>query len=264
MGRIYNLKINRLPESELDFLNIETRHKNVCQHNKKLNITNDRKIIKLPIIVDFRNKMPPVYDQGNLGSCTAQALCGLIGYDKPLIIGSRLFLYYNERRMENDILNDSGAYLSGGVKCLTQFGICQETSWPYITNKFAVCPSPNCYNQALKHKALQVKNIRNTLIDMKSSLANGYPFVVGILIYSSFESNASDATGVIPMPNVMTEQLLGGHAVVGVGYDDNKQVWIMRNSWGPDWGMAGYFTLPYQYLLDSNLSSDLWNIMKIS
>jgi C1A family cysteine protease len=261
MGRIYNLKINRLPESELDFLCIDKCHKNVVQHNKSLNITNVKKILKLPIIVDWRNKMPPIYDQGSLGSCTAQAFCGLIGYDKPRIIGSRLFLYYNERRMDNNIPNDSGAYLSDGVKCLTQFGICQESIWPYIIDKFAVCPLPRCYNQALKHKALQVKNIRNTLLDMKSSLANGYPFVVGILIYSSFESNA---TGVIPMPNVRTERHLGGHAVVCVGYDDNKQVWIMRNSWGTGWGMAGYFTLPYQYLLDSNLSSDLWNIMKIA
>ena len=121
MGRIYNLKINRLPESELDFLNIEKCHKNVVQHNKSLNITNVKKILKLPPTVDWRNKMPPVYDQGSLGSCTAQAFCGLIGYDKPRIIGARLFLYYAERDMGGNVLQDEGAYLSDGIKCLVKF-----------------------------------------------------------------------------------------------------------------------------------------------
>lgn len=264
MKRIYNLKINRLPESELDFLNIETRHKNMYKHNKTLNITNDRKILKTPIIVDLRNKMPPVYEQENLGSCTAQALCGLIGYDDPMLIGSRLFLYYNQRKMLNTVSRDSGAFLRDGVKCLTQFGICQETMWPYIIKRFALCPPPRCYKRALLNRALQSKNIRNTLIDMKTSLANGYPFVVGILVYSSFESNTVATTGVVPYPDVKTERILGGHAVLCVGYDDMKQVWIMRNSWGTGWGMSGYFTLPYQYLLDSKLSSDLWTIIQMS
>jgi len=243
---------------------METRHKHLNEYNTKTNIINKKIIKQLAPKVDLRPKMPPIYDQGQLCSCTAQALCALVGYEDPLIIGSRLFLYFNERKLVNDISHDSGAYLHDGVKCLTQFGICQETLWPYIINKFAVSPTPNCYAQALQHKALQSKNIRNTLLDMKTSLTNGYPFVVGILIYSSFESDVAAKTGVVPYPNVRTERLFGGHAVTCVGYDDTKQVWIMRNSWGVGWGMAGYFTLPYQYLLDSNLSSDLWIVQVIS
>jgi len=99
---------------------------------------------------------------------------------------------------------------------------------------------------------------------MKTSLNSGAPFVVGIAVYASFESANVAATGYVPMPDVNNEQFLGGHAIVCVGYNDAKQVWIMRNSWGNSWGANGYFYLPYAYLLDSNLSSDLWNITKMS
>jgi C1A family cysteine protease len=218
----------------------------------------------LPIIVDLRSKMPPVYDQGSLGSCTANALCGLIGYEYPNIQGSRLFLYYNERVIEKDVSVDAGAYLFDGVLALQKYGICSETSWPYIIPKFAIKPPDQCYTQALAHKATQVQNIQNTLPQMKAALNAGYPFVVGILVYQSFESQQVAKTGMVPMPNLQRDQVLGGHAVLCVGYNDTKQLWIMRNSWGTLWGDKGYFYLPYAYLTNSSYSSDLWNIQIIS
>jgi len=212
--------------------------------------------------------MPPVFDQGDLGSCTANALCGVIGHDinqnGQYFIGSRLFLYYNERRMEHDIPDDAGADLSDGVIVLEKYGICPETEWQYDITKFANAPPANCYRDALVHKALTVKNIQQDAFSMKQSLMNNAPFVVGISVYDSFESDAVAASGNVPMPNVTTEKCLGGHAIVCVGYDDTKQVWIMRNSWGNGWGDKGYFYLPYMYLLDSSLSSDLWNITRMS
>jgi C1A family cysteine protease len=217
---------------------------------------------KLPVFTDLRVKMPPIYNQGDLGSCTANALCAVIGCDSPEIIGSRLFLYYNERKLENDIPDDVGATLSDGIKCLQIYGICQETLWTYDISKFAVKPSDACYTQSGLHKVLKANNIQNDLISMKTSLANGLPFVVGIMIYESFESDKVTSSGIVPMPNIETEQLFGGHAVVCVGYNDTKQMWLMRNSWGTEWGLNGYFYLPYEYLI-GDLATDLWNISSI-
>jgi C1A family cysteine protease len=241
--RIYNLNIRRV-----DF--------------NKLNIKKIIPVIKLPSKVDLRSKFQPVFDQGDIGSCTANALCGLIGYDQPTMKGSRLFLYYNERMIEGTTLSDDGAYLSDGIVSLQKYGICQETEWPYDTTKFAIKPTNQCYTNALHHIAQQVQNIQNDMAHMKTSLVNGNPFVVGIDVYSSFESAKVAKTGMVPMPTPR-DIILGGHAVVCVGYDDSKQVWIMRNSWGTSWGDKGYFYLPYLYLLDSSLSSDLWCIKKM-
>jgi C1A family cysteine protease len=243
--RKYNLIINRLPKKEFKLL--------------KVNIP-----ILLPEIVDLRSKFPPIFNQGELGSCTANALCGVIGYDLPDFIGSRLFLYYNERKLEDTIPDDSGASLTDGVRCLLKYGICPETDWPYNISLFTTTPPNNCYENASKHKAIEVKHINNNLNSMKTSLAKGYPFVVGILLYESFEESAVSSTGIVQMPNTETEELLGGHAVVCVGYNDTKKVWIMRNSWGTGWGDQGYFYLPYKYLIDSSLTSDLWSVIKMS
>ena len=236
--RSYNLKIERLHPDKLKLMTLPINP-------------------SLPSMVDLRNKMPPVFDQGQLGSCTANALCGVVGYDLPGFIGSRLFLYYNERTIEGDVLHDSGALLSDGVKCLQTYGICPETEWPYIISQFAVKPQQQCYTDALKHKAISVQHINNDVTSMKNALAAGNPFVVGIVVYQSFETQTVTETGMVPMPQP-NDKVLGGHAVVCVGYNDAKQLWIMRNSWGTSWGLNGYFYLPYNYLLKSNLATDLW------
>jgi C1A family cysteine protease len=199
-------------------------------------------------------------DQGNLGSCTANALCAAFAYESAGFEGSRLFLYYNERVLEKDVAQDAGAFLSDGIKCLEKYGVCPETEWSYFISKFATKPTPTCYTDALKHVAVTASNIQNTLAAMRQSLFLGLPFVVGIAVYDSFESEAVARTGLVPMPNTNTEQLLGGHAVLVCGYDDKKKLFIVRNSWGVSWGNKGYFYLPYAYLTNSSLSSDLWNI----
>ena len=238
---IYNIKINRLDKTKLNFISITP------------------KII--PSKIDLRNKFQSVYNQGNLGSCTANALCALVGFNNKLFNGSRLFLYYNERILENDVQNDHGATLSDGIQTLLIYGLCSETTWPYIINKFNIKPSLNCYNEGLNHKSISVLNINNDLISMKAALVNNNPFVVGIEVDESFESKYVAYTGLVPMPK-KTEKLLGGHAVVCVGFDDIRKLWIMRNSWGKDWGDNGHFYLPYAYLLNNTLTSDLWCIIK--
>ena len=98
---------------------------------------------------------------------------------------------------------------------------------------------------------------------MKGCLAQGYPFVLGFSVYESFESPQVVRTGIAQMP-AAGEQLLGGHAVLAVGYDDSAQRFVVRNSWGAGWGMKGYFTLPYAYLLDGNLSDDFWTVRQVT
>ena len=239
--RNYNLKIDRLHPDKLKLMVLPVQQ-------------------NLPSLIDLRNKMPPVYDQGDLGSCTANALCGLIGYDKPGFLGSRLFLYYNERFLENTVSQDSGATLYDGIQSLKNNGICPETDWPYIVKQFSVKPPTKCYQNALKEKALTVKNINtNDLVAMKTCLSSGFPFVIGIAVYESFETRQVAATGMVPMPKPK-EQCLGGHAVCVVGYDDSKQSFVVRNSWGTNWGIKGYFYIPYTYLTNMNLASDAWTI----
>jgi C1A family cysteine protease len=275
MSRIYNVRVERLPESELVFKPEEKPvekpilvHKSLYPLSLKrmpLLKSHTKKSQALPKIIDLRTspKMPPVYDQGNLGSCTANALCAAFSFDLPTFIGSRLFVYYNERLIENSISIDAGASLSDGVKSLKTYGICPESSWPYVISQFASKPPESCYTSALTHKALTAYNIKNNLLAMQTSLVSGFPFVVGILVYSSFESQQVAKTGIVPMPGPK-DQLLGGHAVLVCGYNDLKKQFIVRNSWGTNWGDAGYFYLPYAYLLNSRLSSDLWTINTVS
>jgi C1A family cysteine protease len=224
----------------------------------------------LPARIDLRRQCPSViYDQGQLGSCTGNAIACAIQFDrlkqkrKPDFIPSRLFIYYNERDMEGTIKSDSGAQIRDGIKSVAKLGACPEPEWPYDIKKFARRPPAKCFRDALKYKAVSYQRVIQTLSQMKGCLASGFPFVFGFAVYDSFESMAVAKNGVVPMP-AATEKQLGGHAVLAVGYDDKQQRFLVRNSWGKSWGMGGYFSMPYAYMTDSNLSDDLWTIRVIS
>ncbi|HTX99294.1 MAG TPA: C1 family peptidase [Bacteroidota bacterium] len=217
----------------------------------------------LPHQVDLRSLCSPVENQGNLGSCTANALAGALEFlelknKKPLVDLSRLFIYYNERVLEHTVKTDSGAMLRDGIKTLAKQGVCREKIWPYVVSKFAVKPTAKCYKEALTHTITSYHRIL-TLDEMLECLAEGYPFVFGFTVYESFESSAVAQSGVVQMPQP-GERVLGGHAVMAAGYDDAARRIIVRNSWGPDWGMGGYFTMPFDYISDRNLSDDFWTI----
>jgi C1A family cysteine protease len=219
----------------------------------------------LPLHIDLRPTCSSVEDQGNLGSCTGNALAGAVEFlerkdNVRFIDASRLFIYYNERAMERTIKSDAGAMIRDGIKTLKNQGVCSERSWPYIISKFAVKLGAACYKEALKRKITSYHRIL-TLDEMRTCLAEGFPFVFGFTVYESFESQEVAHSGVvqIPQPN---ERSLGGHAVLAVGYDDVQKRFIVRNSWGTGWGQKGYFTLPYEYLANRNLSDDLWTIRR--
>ncbi len=217
----------------------------------------------LPHQVDLRPSCSPVENQGNLGSCTANALVGALEFleiknTKSFFDLSRLFVYYNERVIEHSVKTDSGAMLRDGIKTLAKQGVCMEKTWPYIISKFAVKPVAKCYKEAASHTITSYHRIL-TQDEMLECLAEGYPFVFGFTVYESFESPEVAQSGIVQMPQ-QGERVLGGHAVLAVGYDDATKRFIVRNSWGPDWGMGGYFTMPFEYLTARNLSDDFWTI----
>ncbi len=218
---------------------------------------------RLPLRVDLRPMCSPVEDQGNLGSCTGNALAGALEFlerkDKVSFTDlSRLFIYYNERAMEHTVKSDSGAMIRDGIKTLAKQGVCPEAKWVYTESKFAAKPPATCYKEALKHQITSYQRIL-TLDEMRTCLSDGYPFVFGFTVYESFMSQRVAKTGMASMPK-KGEKVVGGHAVVAVGYDDGTKRFTVRNSWGPSWGVAGYFFLPYAYLSDRNLSDDMWTI----
>jgi C1A family cysteine protease len=238
------------------------------------------KLGPLPAKVDLRKQCPRVYDQGQIGSCTANAIAGAIEFDLRKqkladFVPSRLFIYFNERSMEHSVPLDNGAQIRDGVKSAAKLGVCPETEWTYDdtpadpnTNvwppgaKPAQKPTPGCYRDALNHQVISYQRVNRDLAQMKGCLAAGYPFVFGFTVYDAFESAAVAKTGVLNMPT-SAEGVVGGHAVLAVGYDDVAQRFIVRNSWGSKWGQKGYFTMPYAYLITGHLASDYWTIRMV-
>ncbi len=220
----------------------------------------------LPLSVDLRAGMPPVYDQTQLGSCTAQALAAALDYahkkstGKDFFNPSRLFIYYNERMMEGNPGEDSGACLRDGIKSVNEQGACAETTWPYVISQFALKPPPAAYTEAENFQAVSYQRVPLFPTMIKSVLASGTPFVVGITVYESFESTEVASTGIVPMPDTQREKCLGKHAVICCGYDDTKQLFLFRNSWGTAWGQSGNFWLPYQFVVNPGLTADAWAI----
>lgn len=222
-------------------------------------------LASLPPAVDLRAQCSPVEDQGQLGSCTANALAGALEFltDKdgvPFKDMSRLFIYYNERRIEGTISQDAGAMIRDGVKSLKTYGSCDETLWPYAVSKFRLKPTAKAFKDALARRISEYSRI-TTLYSMKACLAAGYPFVFGFTVYDAFESDAVARSGVLDMP-APGEKSVGGHAVLCVGYDDASSRVIVRNSWGAGWGQRGYFTMPYAYIASTNLADDMWVIRR--
>jgi len=228
----------------------------------------------LPPSYDLRTLFKtPAYDQGELGSCTGNAIAAAVQFARqkagegPDFIPSRLFIYYNERDIEGTVDQDSGAQIRDGMKAVSKLGVCPEVSspkpqpydCPYDIAKFTRIPPPPCYEFGLEHQITSYRRIPQVLTQMRTCLASGFPFVFGFTVYSSFESEEVTKTGVLNLP-ASGEEVLGGHAVLAMGYDDKAQRFIVRNSWNTDWGQHGYFTMPYAYLTDPHLSSDFWTV----
>ncbi len=219
----------------------------------------------LPPRIDLRPFCSRIEEQKNIGSCTAHALAGALEFlelrDKVYYADlSRLFIYYNERVIEHSVQSDSGAMIRDGIKTLAKHGVCTEKKWPYVVSRFADRPTRACYREAADHQITSYHRIL-TLGEMRTCLAEGFPVVFGFTAYESFASRKTAKSGRLDMPK-RGERALGGHAVLAVGYDDRVKRLIVRNSWGAGWGLKGYFTMPYDYASDRNLSDDFWTIRR--
>lgn len=223
----------------------------------------------IPPSADLTAECPAVYDQGELGSCTANAIAAAFQFDEikqhepDVTTPSRLFIYYGERVIEKTVKEDSGAQIRDGIKVIAKTGVCPESLWPYDIAKFAVKPDAAARAAAKKYHAVTYQRLIQDQNTMKGCLAEGFPFVFGITVYESMMTPDVARTGIVPMPNTQ-ERVVGGHALMAVGYDDSTQRFKFRNSWGAEWGDQGYGYLPYAYLTDTNLASDFWTVRAIT
>ena len=222
-----------------------------------------------PPSVDLRHLCAPIFDQGDLGSCVANAAAACHEFaqakerEAHIFRPSRLFIYYECRVVSGTTDYDSGAQIRDAMKVLNQLGTCPEYEWPYDIGKFTRKPPQSRYVEALSHQTLLYARVGQAAADLEACLAAGYPVAFGFTVYESFESDSVAQSGVVPLPNLESEHVVGGHAVVMVGYDRAAQRFICRNSWGTGWGMAGYFTMPYAYVLYPSLASDFWTIRSV-
>lgn len=221
----------------------------------------------VPRTIDLRSQCSPIEDQGDLGACTGHAIVGALEYleniqHEHFIRLSREFVYYNERVLEGTVRSDAGASIKDGIQVIATYGACEETLWPYDVSRFRQKPSEQAYEDALKRRALAYAAVDQTKEAITQCLALRKPIVFGIMVYDSFESDETASTGLVPMPAV-TEKCLGGHAVMMAGYDLDTDRVLVRNSWGKDWGIQGYFWLPFDYVLSPALSDSFWTVSKI-
>ena len=232
--------------------------------DKKYSASRDR---QLPPNVDLRSYMTPVENQGNSNSCTANAMAGAYEYLTNRILGqsadvSRLFIYYNARELDGDCSQDQGTYLKSCVKVLRKHGACSENTWSFNLDQILEQPPKKAYKEAANFRVEDAARVEIDLHTMQSCLAEGYPFAFGLQLFSSFQQAGS--TGLVPMPDPDNEKHDGGHAMLCVGYSDADQVFIVRNSWGTDWGEQGYCYIPYDYMTKPDLIHDCWTIRQVS
>lgn len=221
---------------------------------------------ELPREKSLKAKVTSIFDQGQLGSCTANAVALMLRFverkqGERTVALSRLFIYFWTRWMEGTVNEDSGAYLRDTIKVVNKQGAPAERQWPYHIENFTKQPPSEYDDDALQHQAILYARVPRSLQAMKACLVEGFPFVFGFAVFESFMRTGED--GIAPIAGV-DEPLLGWHAVVAVGYDDSLYggaggFWC-ANSWSRSWGRRGFFTLPYHVLLDPGQSDDFWTI----
>jgi C1A family cysteine protease len=219
----------------------------------------------LPERVDLREHWSDVMDQGDLGSCVANAIAGAIRATRSknkmsVYDPSRLFIYYFARVLDGtDPKEDAGTYIRSGFKAVNKNRVCSERNWPYKIADFSVEPNKNAQKAATQHRKFNYLSLDGAPEEIKHSLASGYPVVFGTAVYRSFMTKTVAQTGLVPNPDKTKEECLGGHAMVIVGYNNSQGHYVVANSWGADWGDKGFCYIPFEYIHDSVVTSDFWS-----
>lgn len=215
-------------------------------------------------VVDLRPWASPVEDQLHLGSCVGQAVVGayellLNKLDRNQFTDlSRLFVYYNARLLDNMTGEDVGAYVRDGIKAVNKYGVCSEQVWPYLVDRFAWPPSIDSYTDAKRRTIKKYYRLEN-IKDIVDALNADCPVVTSMNVYDSFDDLEYSKNGILPMPKA-SEDLIGGHAVTFVGYNLPKKLFLARNSFGEDWGIDGYFWVPFDYAEKDFMDSWIFDI----
>ncbi|CAF1314177.1 unnamed protein product [Rotaria sp. Silwood1] len=226
---------------------------------------------QLPPKVDFRAAMTPVEDQSRIGSCVANTFAGAYEYLVKKANGneidvSRLFIYYNARADDNQSgdLTDSGCSMTKAIETLEKYGVCLESIWPYDISMVNQCPHQQAYQAADDFKITEALKVEIDLHQMKSCLAQGFPFAFGLKLFTSFDKAAK--SGIVPMPNddEQSRESHGSHALLAVGFSDQSSSFIVRNSWGQYWGDQGYCYIPYDYMTNPELCFDAWTVRQLA
>jgi len=221
----------------------------------------------LPPKVDLRPYMTEVENQGDSNSCTANAMAGAYEYLMKRLNNqdsnvSRLFIYYNARALDGDTDQDEGTYLRSCIKVLKKYGTCSEQTWPFDLHRIHIAPEESAYSEATNFLVEDAYRVEVDLDQMRSCLAEGYPFTFGLQLFDSFQDAGSQ--GLVPMPDLDEDEHDGGHAMLCVGYSDADKVFIVRNSWGESWGDRGYCYIPYDYLMSEKYNDgDSWIIRQL-
>ena len=225
-----------------------------------------------PPEVDPRADMPRIFDQGQLGSCTANAVAAAIEYDWILDNAgghvrprpSRLFIYYCERMIEGSLgQGDTGAFGRDGFKAAARYGyVVRRPSGPTTS-----LDTPTIHRRRSGRTRCRTccgsptRPSTRSVEAMKAVLSNKQTMAFGFSVYESFDPQRSHRRASFPMPDP-SERMLGGHEVLAVGYlEDHPDHALCRNSWGIV-GLAGYFLMPWDYLMNPGLSDDFWTIVR--
>jgi C1A family cysteine protease len=213
--------------------------------------------------------MPPILDQGSLGTCGPCQLSNALRYcsskmrdamnDQP----SRLFIYFFARMLDGTpVAQDDGITIKNGLQAIKRFGAPSESLWPYTATKFATQPSKDAFTAAKSSatKAFEYYSVKQDIEYIKQAILAGFPVVLGIAVYSALDSVTAMQTGIVTMPNKQTEVSRGGHCVSLWGWDDTTQMFLMMNTFGGGVGDQGWFTIPYAYITDPDLAFDMYTI----